>query len=248
MSDGVLFASMVLMAFAGSVHCIAMCGGMAMAATFAVPEGQRQGPALWHWQVLFGCGRVITYMLLGAIMGGLGAVMSLPPALQGAPLLVSAVIMVLLALYLVGRTAGIQLVERLGAHLWRRVSPALRKLMPVTSPARALALGMGWGLLPCGLVYAALALAVGAASPLTGAALMLVFGAVTVPPVAAAGVIGGSMAALRGPRGRRVAALLALIMAGLLIWQVLAGGHDHAGHDHTGHGHQHHADPHQHHH
>lgn len=237
MNDGLLFASMLLMAFAGSVHCIAMCGGMAMAATFAVPEDQRRGPALWHWQVLFGCGRVMTYMLLGAVMGGLGAVMSLPPVLQGAPLLVSAVIMVLLALYLMGRTAGIRLIEQLGGQLWRRVSPLLRKLMPVTSPAKALVLGMGWGLLPCGLVYAALALAVGAASPLTGAALMLVFGAVTVPPVAAAGVIGGSMAALRGPRGRRFAALLALVMAGLLVWQVLAGGHDHAEHRHGDGGH-----------
>ena len=240
MSDGLLFASMLLMAFAGSVHCIAMCGGMAMAATFAVPEDQRQGPALWRWQILFGCGRVLTYMLLGAVMGALGAVMSLPPVLQGAPLLLSAVIMVLLALYLVGRTAGIRLVEQLGGHLWRRVSPALRRLMPVNSPARALALGMGWGLLPCGLVYAALALAVGAASPLTGAALMLVFGAVTVPPVAAAGVVGGSMAALRGPRGRRVAAALALIMAGLLVWQVVAGGHDHAHGGDVPHQHHHH--------
>ncbi|WP_111656591.1 sulfite exporter TauE/SafE family protein [Isoalcanivorax indicus] len=241
MSDSMLFASIILMAFAGSAHCVAMCGGMAMATTFSVPEHQRSGPALWHWQLLFGSGRVLTYTLLGALMGLLGAALSLPPALHGVPLLISAIIMILLALYLLGRSAGLRWVEGLGRHLWRRVQPALKHLMPVNTPLRALLLGMAWGLLPCGLVYAALALSLGAASPLTGAALMLAFGLITVPPVAAAGVIGGSLAALRGPRGRHVAAALAVLMAALLTWQAISG-HDHAGHadaaphhDHTHH-------------
>lgn len=241
MSDGLLFASIILMAFAGSAHCVAMCGGMAMATTFAVPEHQRAGPSLWHWQLLFGSGRVLTYTLLGALMGLLGATLSLPSALQGVPLLISALIMVLLALYLIGRSAGLRWVEGLGRHLWRRVQPALKHLMPVNSPGRALLLGMAWGLLPCGLVYAALALSLGAASPFTGAALMLAFGLITVPPVAAAGVIGGSLTALRGPRGRYVAAILAAVMAVLLVWQALGHSHDHhdAGHAHPHSHHEH---------
>ena len=225
MTDSLLFAGILLMAFAGSLHCIAMCGGMAMASTFAVPEAQRAGPALWRWQILFGCGRVLTYTLLGAVAGLVGAVLSIPAALQGLPLLLSAVIMVLLALYLVGRSAGLRAVENLGRPVWRRLQPRLKHLMPVDRPHRALLLGMAWGLLPCGMVYAALALSLGAASPLASAALMAVFGLVTVPSVAAAGVVGGTLTALRGPRGRHVAAGLALAMAGIFGWQAVAANH-----------------------
>ncbi|WP_197477584.1 sulfite exporter TauE/SafE family protein, partial [Alcanivorax sp. HI0044] len=56
-----LIASAALIASAGSVHCIGMCGGISSALTFSIPEARRQGVALWGWQLLFGLGRVGTY-------------------------------------------------------------------------------------------------------------------------------------------------------------------------------------------
>lgn len=226
-----VLVSALLVGIAGSLHCVGMCGGIAMNMTFALPEDDRRGAMLWRRQCLFGLGRVISYMLLGALAGLLGGgVASLGAAWAGVPLLVSALLMVLLALHLLGASAGIQILERAGLLVWRRVQPLLRPLLPITSAPRALAVGMGWGLLPCGLVYSALALAVGAGGPLIGALVMLVFGLVTIPPVAIAGVIGGSLALLRHPAGRWLSALAALLIAGLLVWQATGGGHHQHGH------------------
>lgn len=248
MTPTLLLISAVLMGLAGAMHCISMCGGIAMTLTFGLPAEARQGATLWRWQFLFGAGRVTTYTILGALAGAFGATFSalLPPLAQ-VPMLISATLMVLLALYLLGHSAGIRLIERLGFGIWRRVKPRLQRLTPVRNARQALAVGMGWGLLPCGLVYSALALAIGAGSSLLGALVMLAFGLVTVTPVAAAGVIGGTAGGIRSRGGRILAAVLALVIAGVLFWQAASGTHHHppAGGDiapagYSDGGHQHH--------
>ncbi len=233
MTPSLLLISAVLMGLAGAMHCISMCGGIALTLTFGLPPEARRGAALWRWQFLFGAGRVTTYTLLGALAGTFGAAFSavMPPLAQ-VPMLVSATLMVLLALYLLGHSAGIRFIERLGFGIWRRIKPRLQRLAPVRSARQALAVGMGWGLLPCGLVYSALALSIGAGSGLLGALIMLAFGLVTVTPVAAAGVIGGTAGGIQSRGGRTLAAVLALLIAAVLFWQALSGKHSHL--QHTG--------------
>jgi sulfite exporter TauE/SafE len=103
-----------------------------------------------------------------------------------------------------------------GLALWRRLSPLTRRLLPLNTPARAIAAGMLWGWLPCGLAYAMLIGAWLSASPLDGAALMAAFGLGTAPAlIVGAGVMQALMA--RGTL-RRVAAvgMLTIGIAGLL--------------------------------
>ena len=71
--------------------------------------------------------------------------------------------------------------ESLGAPLWRKLAPSTRRFLPLRSPAHALVLGGIWGLMPCGLLYGALALAASAESTSTGAATMAAFGLGTLP-------------------------------------------------------------------
>ncbi|MGJ3255412.1 MAG: sulfite exporter TauE/SafE family protein, partial [Alcanivorax sp.] len=186
-----LLASAVLLASAGSVHCIGMCGGISSALTFSIPESRRQGKSLWGWQLLFGIGRVTTYMVLGSLAGMLGKVLLdwLPGPSMAIGLSLSGVLMLLLSGYLLGQGVWLKKLEGIGAGLWRRLQPLTRRLLPVDRPLKALALGGLWGLLPCGLIYTALALAVTAGSALAGALVMLVFGVVTVIPAAITGVI-----------------------------------------------------------
>ncbi len=70
-------------------------------------------------------------------------------------------------------------------RFWQFLSPLRQKVFPLNTFPRALAAGLLWGFLPCGLVYGALLIAVVAHNPLGGAALMFVFGLGTVPMLVA---------------------------------------------------------------
>jgi len=76
------------------------------------------------------------------------------------------------------------------------LEPYGRKLIPVQSRTQAFLFGMVWGWLPCGLVYAALALAATAGSPARSAATMLFFGLGTLPAVMGVGIMTGILTRL----------------------------------------------------
>ena len=132
-----LFLAAFLSGLAGSLHCVAMCGG------FAATAGSRPAGAA-AWQL----GRLSTYMLLGAVAGAVGQ------AIPGPAWLPAAVAMVLLTWFALA-IAGLVPEPRVripglvqaGAGFARREGLGSRYLF-----------GMTTGLLPCGLVYAALAL------------------------------------------------------------------------------------------
>ena len=206
---GVLLAAF-LSGLAGSLHCVAMCGGFAASAS-----SRPTSAALWH------LGRLTTYALLGAVAGAVGR------ALPGPAWLPAAVAMVLLcwfALAIAGlvpeprvRVPG---VSKAGIALAQREGPAARYLF-----------GMTIGLLPCGLVYAALALPVALGSAPAGAAAMLAFGLGTVPALATLSL--ALQRVLRSgiwPRRALAAVILASGMWSIGVRSGLLGGGGHAGH------------------
>lgn len=215
-----------LLAVAGAAHCVGMCGGIGTALTFTVPAARREGLRLWGWQLLFGVGRIGGYAALGAVAGGLGNGLLRVLPWQGPawPALFSGALMLLLSIHFLTGGGLLRRLERTGAVVWRRLQPLVRRLLPVDRPAKALMLGALWGFLPCGLVYSALLLAASSASVVGGLLVMTVFGALTLAPVAAGGVLGGQMRRFHGVRGRRVAAALGLLLGAVFLAQGLAPG------------------------
>ena len=163
MSALVTAAAAATMGVAGSVHCIAMCGPLSAA---LCPELGR-APRV-H------AGRLVSYAALGALAGGVGAASEvlLPlAAVQTASRVFAALVLLVMGLSLAGilrgRGAGFGPVGALSARL---------------AKARgALTAGLLWGLIPCGLVYGAVALAATSRSPSGGALTMLAFWAGTLP-------------------------------------------------------------------
>lgn len=231
-----LLASSALIAATGSIHCVGMCGGISSALTFAIPESRRHGKALWLWQGIIGLGRVTTYTLFGALAGVLGSSLLelLPGPAMAYGLGLSGVLMLLLALHLAGNGGLLAHLERFGQGVWRRLQPLTQKLLPLDHPIKAYLLGILWGFLPCGLVYTALALAATSGNALPGAAIMLLFGAITVIPVATTGVIASQLQGFRSPGARKFAVLLtALLAAAFLIMALrMATGNGHTMHQH----------------
>jgi hypothetical protein len=165
-----------------------MCGALAVAG-----GGKGPGAALYH------LGRTTTYATLGAIAGGFGAVIPGPPWLATG---ISALLLVAFAASLVGWLPEPKVmvpgVARAGAWLTKQRHPMAR-----------FAFGVVNGLLPCGLLYATLALPVSSASAGQGAAMMALFGLITAVPLTAASW--GLRRVLHGPRVRYVLAALVLL-------------------------------------
>lgn len=192
-----LLPGLFLAGLAGSVmHCAPMCGPfvlgqvtdrLARVAAGRLCEASRLGAALL---VPYHCGRLTSYAVLGAVAGSLGALPARGPA-EGALLLLAALMFLLHGGGWLGRFMR-RFVPGLG-----RAPPALVRLIrgatrgvDRTHWTGGLALGLALGLLPCGFLYAALAVAAASASAGLGALAMLAFGAGTVPSLIAVGLAG----------------------------------------------------------
>lgn len=218
-----------LVGLLGSAHCFGMCGGIVGALTLGLPAEVRERPLrLLPYQLAYNGGRILSYALAGALAGLLGQMTTeltgLPQAqavLQG----IAGAFMVLLGFYLAGWSQVLARVERAGAHLWRRLEPVGRRLVPVRNLPTALGAGLVWGWLPCGLVYSVLVWAVAAGGALEGAGLMLAFGLGTWPAMVGLGVLGGTVAGwVRRPAVRQVAGGLVIVLGAYLVLTAIGGG------------------------
>lgn len=217
-----------------SGHCFGMCGGIVGAFSVGGAGGAGGiGGAQRTWRerlpglLAYNAGRILTYAALGALAGALGATVGglLPPELarRGARL-VAALFLVGLGLFLAGRPQFLQPIERLGARLWRRIEPLGRKFLVARGRGHALALGLIWGFLPCGMVYSMLAMASLAGGPGDGALVMLAFGAGTLPALFAAGLAASRLRDLaRSTVLRRSAAAAYIALGAWLAFTAIAG-------------------------
>ncbi|MFK5985893.1 MAG: sulfite exporter TauE/SafE family protein [Pseudomonadota bacterium] len=181
----------------GGVHCVGMCGGIVGALSFSLdnqtpPKAQLIMPFL----LAYNSGRLLSYTIAGALLGGISMLASNLVAIQNAQLVLqslAAILMLLLGLYLAGWWHGINKIEQLGTHLWKKIEPFSRKYIPVKHLNHAFLLGIFWGWLPCGLVYTLLFWSISSASMVDGALIMLCFGLGTLPTLLAMGVFATSL-------------------------------------------------------
>jgi hypothetical protein len=207
-------SAIFLVGLLGGAHCIGMCGGIVTALTVKMPGEKPR----WTLHLAYHAGRITTYAAAGALAGGLGsAALQLSGLLpmQIALYVLAQLMLVALGLYLLGVSRYLDGFERAGRLLWRRLQPAASVLFPVRSAPRAYAVGLLWGLLPCGLVYSVLVTALVTGSAATGALAMLAFGAGTLPSLLAAGALVPSLHRLRRAQIVRQAAGGVVIVFGL---------------------------------
>lgn len=204
----------VVMGFAGSLHCAGMCGPLAL----ALPVTGANRVAFVAGRVLYNLGRIITYAGMGAVFGLVGRTFVFAGLQRGLSLAVGAVLLG----WLVLRTNQ-RLSVRAGSLIPRLVAPlkaALAKQLRERSLTALFVVGLLNGLLPCGLVYLALAGAAGTGNATDGAVFMTVFGLGTAPMMLAIALFGKSLHA--GFRQRFQRAVPALV-ATLAVFFILRG-------------------------
>lgn len=176
--DWLTLSAAALAGLLGGVHCAAMCGGI------ATGFSAMGGPAGWLRALEPNVGRVLGYVLAGALAGGLGfGIFGLAHSdwvMVGARALVG-VVLVVAALRLLDRRGRLGFLPRPGAGFWRWLRPLQRRLLPANSSGKRIALGMLWGWMPCGLSTTLLGAAWLQADARNGALTMAAFGLGTLP-------------------------------------------------------------------
>ena len=181
-------AALLLAGLAGSlVHCVGMCGPFVLGQVMAAAE-QPGDRSYGEWRRLTGAllvpyhlGRFTTYTALGALAGGATAVFA---SLEVFGLL-SAILLAAAAVLLAAQAFG--MVVNAASPATNLVARLAGPLSASRSAGARYGLGVVLGLLPCGLLYAALAAAAGTGSVLSGAIAMACFALGTVPALVAVG-------------------------------------------------------------
>lgn len=211
----------------GGVHCVGMCGGIVGILTAGLPRSANAGwlDAL-PYQLGYNLGRILGYMLAGALMGALGAALVQTASVHyGQRFLyaVAGLFMVLLGLYLADWWRGLERLERIGARIWRRIAPLGQRWLPVKSPFQAVAVGLVWAWIPCGLVYSVLIWAIASGSAWHGALWLLSFGLGTLPSLLGMGMLAGAAARYaERPLVRQAAGVLVILLGLNALWSLVA--------------------------
>ena len=202
----------------GSFHCVGMCGAIALALPGAGGSRQRYVAG----RVLYNLGRVTTYALLGGAAGVLGQGLRLAGWQQGLSLLSGGLILLLVVVperYLGQAAAFLDLDVVLA-----KVKSRLAYFYQQPSLGALYTTGLLNGLLPCGLVYLALAGAISAPGVAGAAAYMALFGLGTLPLMLALSLSGQLVPLAWRARMRRAVPITATLMAGLFIVRGLGLG------------------------
>ncbi len=202
----------------GSVHCLAMCGGIAVSLGSASGPTTERGSGLAS-AVTLNLSRVLGYVLAGALVGGLGSGLGQLLDLfawQGVLRVALGVALMLIAVRLLGVGDRWNLLNRFGAKFWQLLAPLQKRLIPANTWPRRTALGVLWGWLPCGLSSSLLLVAWLEADPLHGALVMLAFGIGTLPAMITLTWSGNRISHVLANRQAKVAAASVVFLAGLL--------------------------------
>lgn len=214
-----LLAALTL-GFFGSLHCIGMCGPLALA--LLPTNGTRASFArLMSGSLLYNGGRAVTYSLLGLCFGLLGSAARVAGWQQALSIITGVVILLWLLLpkHLTQRVEAKHRVAAVLSHL----KSGMNRLLRSHRWASQFGVGVLNGLLPCGFVYLALAGALAQPSVARSMAFMVLFGLGTMPAMLAIALPNGLVSpsirfSLRRllPVGTAVVAIL-LIVRGLAL-------------------------------
>lgn len=173
----------------GSLHCAGMCGAFMMIATGGTEIDSVRRIQV---QLAYHVGRLLTYVLLGILAGGIGAIVDVAGRLAGlqqAATILTGICMVLFGIMSLFRWLGINPIRFYLPGFWvDSVSQVYRICMSFEPILRAWLIGVSTTLLPCGWLYAFVVTAAGTASPLMGGLVMTAFWFGTLPVMVSLGV------------------------------------------------------------
>ena len=173
----------LVLGLAGSLHCVGMCGPLSLGLPMHETSTSRRIIAL----ALYHLGRIITYSLLGLFFGLIGRRFYIAGMQQGLSIALGVVMLVAALQYFIFRYVYQPVFIK---KMYSRLQHAMIRVMKNISLPNYLLFGAMNGLLPCGMVYVAIAAAISTNGILTGTVMMASFGAGTLPAMFALALFG----------------------------------------------------------
>ncbi|MFW5879528.1 MAG: sulfite exporter TauE/SafE family protein, partial [bacterium] len=171
--------------------CIAVAGGLLLAVStkYAKAHPNLTKSQKFKPHILFNIGRFISYIVFGALIGYVGSIITLTPALTGILTLIAAGLMVLIGLQLLGLIPPFSLVPKSISSKIMQKSDSSKK----ASLYSAFGFGALTFFLPCGFTQAMQLYVLGKGDPVFGAIAMAVFAIGTLPSFLSIGYLTSSM-------------------------------------------------------
>jgi sulfite exporter TauE/SafE len=211
-----IFSAFVLGAL-GSVHCVGMCGPLAL----SLPVVNKGKNTKIISVLLYNSGRAVTYSLFGLLFGAIGKTFALFGFQQWLSISLGALIILFL---LVPKKNKVFENKNFAVHFFFKIRTALSKLFKKRNYKSAFFIGLLNGLLPCGLVYMAVAGAIATASLWKSSLFMAFFGLGTFPLMLGVSFFGGFISLAARQKIRAAYPLLMFIIGCLLIFRGLGLG------------------------
>ena len=211
LTNNVTYGILFVFGFLTSFHCIVMCGGLALSQSIK-NKGTKINiiPSL-----LYNVSRVISYTLIGGIVGGLGHIVRFSTKLNSLVPIIGGVFLIIMAINLMDIFPFL-----------RKFSPRLptfiAKKIYKNNNYSPIVLGLLSGLMPCGPLQIAQLYALGTGSILVGSASMFVFSLGTVPLLLGFGIINSMLSKKFSKIFVKVSAVLVLVLGISMIGRGLA--------------------------
>lgn len=209
MGYGILF----VVGLITSLHCIAMCGGinLSQCVSYKFGEGDAGRLSKLKPSLMYNAGRVISYTIVGGIVGALGSVVSFSGTDKGVVAVLAGIFMVIMGL------------NMLNIFPWlRKINPRMPRIFGNAIHSNdgkrgPFYIGLLNGLMPCGPLQAMQIYALGTGSVLAGAASMFVFSLGTVPLMFGFGAVSSFLSGKFTRRMMKVSAVLVMILGIIML-------------------------------
>ncbi|MFH1610689.1 MAG: sulfite exporter TauE/SafE family protein [Patescibacteria group bacterium] len=182
-SYGIIFLIGILAGF----HCVGMCGGLVVAYSAShlkIQEDKKTKSHTPHFQ--YNLGRLISYSVIGAILGGLGSFFGVNPTFTGAVILLAAIFMILMGLSFIFNW---KILEKVKLRTPQFIARFLYNQKHSQKPKGPFVVGLLNGFMPCGPLQAMQLYALASGDMIKGALSMGIYALGTIPLMFIFGVV-----------------------------------------------------------
>ena len=202
-SENITYGMLFITGLLTSIHCISMCGAINLMTTF-----NRENKVNLKRPFLYNLGRLISYTLLGGIVGLIGSIISVSETINGLIIIFASVVMLLMSLSML--------------NIIKFKLPKLIKLKSSIKTSNSFMVGLLNGFMPCGPLQSMQVYALSTGSFIKGSLSMFLFCLGTIPLMLGVGVIFNIVKGRKRIILNKIASILILLLSIVMLFRGLS--------------------------